>query len=529
MARNYLIAIGGTGSRCGEAIVYMAAAGLFQTPIHLLIIDPDQNNGNSVKTRQLITQYHSLNLAQQPKQAQAKGRFGIPGAKLPEPKVFQAAINRQIGNTQDSIFWHNPNPAQRRFGEVIEYQGQDEDFKDFLNMFYEPADLEMVLDVGYRGRTNVGAVALKQDLEGTAEIANSGLREFLTNLNIDLQNEETKVFVIGSVFGGTGAAGLPTIPALINELPDTVISFDNRKRLRYGCAMLTPYFSFPKGNTTNSGPGTDSARHAVATQAALLHYAHVPPGYQHVYFVGAPARPQTNGANIVGGQNQTNDAHYAEVIAALAAWEFFSKGQIKSDAKELHFADTRQNDQDLGLRWDTLPVHPATPIHRDEIKRRLVTFTTFAYFYKNFLYQYFSNQAYKQTNWYRNNFGQITLDDQGQLLHQLYQFSSTYLRWLNQTGETGRHANPRLFNWNGLLVEDPLLCAQFVGNLMDETTGSVRFMSEGRQQILEKLDSIKLRQPGTESATGLLIYLLYQAVSEFCRENYNWSSLSANK
>lgn len=362
MAQNYLIAIGGTGSRCVEAVVYLAAAGLFQSPIHMPIIDPDQNKGNSVKARQIITDYHALHLAQQPAQAQLKTWTGLGGTKLPGAKLFRAAIHHQSGpgSGQYPIFWHNPNSAQRRFGEVIEYQAQRKELKDFLNLFYEPTDLEMVLDVGYRGRTNVGAVALKQDLEGTAPIANSGLREFLTNLNIDLQGEEARVFVMGSVFGGTGAAGLPTVPALIKQLPGKVISHDNRKRLRYGCAMMTPYFSFPKGNNSSTGPGTDSARHAVATQAALLHYAHVPPGYQHVYFIGAPARPQTNSANVVGGQNQANAPHYAEMVAALAAWEFFGLAQVRPDARELHFADTKQSDPDLGVRWDTLPVHPSS-------------------------------------------------------------------------------------------------------------------------------------------------------------------------
>lgn len=527
MARNYLIAIGGTGSRCGEAVVYLAAAGLFRDPIHVLIVDPDQNNGNTVKTRQLVVNYHALHLAQQPKQARFKSAWGFGGAKGPNPELFQASINGDAGggNAQHPIFWHNPNPAQRRFGEVIEYQAQNAEFKDFLDLFYEPSDLEMVLDVGYRGRTNVGAVALKQDLEGTSDIADGGLREFLVNLNIDLQNEETKVFVMASVFGGTGAAGLPTIPALIDRLPDAVVSHDNRRRLRYGCAMMTPYFSFPKGSSSNTGPGTDSARHAVATQAALLHYAHVPPGYQHVYFIGAPAKPQTSSTNVPGGQNQTNDPHYAEIIAALSASEFFSEGKIKSDINELHFADTQQNKKDLFVRWDTIPVHPGSANRREEIKQRLVIFTTFAYFYKNFLYQRFmNNQAYKDTNWYKNNFGQLTLDDQGQLLHHLYEFSVSYLRWLHEIGDTGQHANLRLFNWNGLLVEDAELCGQFVGNLMDDTASSAKHMSEGYNLILEKLDAIRLKQPGTESATGLFIYMLHHAVAEFCRENYSWQA-----
>ena len=93
--------------------------------------------------------------------------MGLIASTLPQPTLFQAAINRQTGggNTQQSIFWHNPNNAQRRFSEIIEYQAQHETLKHFLDLFYETKDLEMELDVGYRGRTNVGAVALKQDLE----------------------------------------------------------------------------------------------------------------------------------------------------------------------------------------------------------------------------------------------------------------------------------------------------------------------------------------------------------------------------
>src|SRR5205823_7153892 len=187
------------------------------------------------------------------------------------------------------------------------------EFKQFLDLFYEPADLEMVLDVGYRGRTNVGAVALKQDLEGTTVVSGSGLKEFLENLNLDLQEGETRVFVMGSVFGGTGAAGLPTMPKLIAGLEEKVMARDNRSRIRYGCAMMAPYFSFPTGSANSTGPGTNSAGHAIATQAALLHYSQVPPGYQHVFFIGAPARPQTNDNNIVGGGDQVNDPHYAEI------------------------------------------------------------------------------------------------------------------------------------------------------------------------------------------------------------------------
>jgi len=509
-----------------EALIYLAAAGLFQTSLRILIVDPDQNNGNSVKARTLVTTYHELHLAAQPKQSEKKNRY-VGYSKLPEPTLFQASLNVKAGDTsaQHPMFWHNPNAAHRRFGEIIQYQAQKEELKDFLDLFYESADLEMVLDVGYRGRTNVGAVALKQDLEKTANLAGGGLRQFLEKLNIDLQTKEARIFVMGSVFGGTGAAGLPTIPQLIESLPADVIAKDNRARVRYGCAMMTPYFSFPKGAGT--GPGTDSARHAVATQAALLHYAHVPIGYQHIYFIGAPSRPQTNNSNIMGGQNQTNDPHYAEMVAALAAWQFFMLPQIQGDDRQLHFADTLQEKIDVGVNWRTLPVNPNNTASRDQIKRDLTIFTTLTYFYKNFLHDRFMNgQWYREANWYKDNFGHLSLDEEMPRLQNFFEFSRSYLVWLAKIGETGKDANLHLFHSKALLETDPALADLHVTNLLDDPVSSSAHRSQsGFSDIYSRLDNLKLRQPGTNSATGLFLFMLHHAVSEFCRENYAWREL----
>jgi hypothetical protein len=254
----------------------------------------------------------------------------------------------------------------------------------------------------------------------------------------------------------------------------------------------------------------------------------VPPGYQHVYFIGSPGRPQTNANNINGGQNQTNEPHYAEIVAALAALDFFSHAPIPPHTHELHFADTVQRGEDVGVNWQSLPVNPDFAIRREEIKRKLITFTTSAFFYKNFLYHGFANRrAYKETNWYRNNFGQLTLDDQGPLLRSLYDFSVSYLTWLQQIGRTGEQSNLRLFDWNSLTLDDRDLCAQYVGNLARGMDSPPKYMTQGYDRILERLDGIKLNSAGTDSAMGLFVYLLNEAVTGFCKANYSWQEMPA--
>jgi hypothetical protein len=304
--------------------------------------------------------------------------------------------------------------------------------------------------------------------------------------------------------------------------------------------MMTPYFVFPKNTDPNIvlGPGADSSRHVIATQAALLHYAHVPPDYQHVYFIGAPARVQTNERNRPGGDQQKNAPHYAELAAALAAWDFFNLGRIESDSRELHFADTIKEEQDLGVTWETLPVHPhGNTGHREEVKRTLVVFATFAYFYKNLLHNdIVGAREYGHSIWFKNNFDGFTLDDHSQttILSHLNTFCVSFLDWLWQLGHTSDPGTSQpagvesrsilqLFNWEALRATSIRSTSESIGNLMLGENVSPKYKTTGEDRIKARMDGIKLSKPiGTTSAAGLLIYLLFSAVNGFCQENYRW-------
>jgi hypothetical protein len=527
---NYFIGIGGTGARCMEAVVYLASAGLLDGNLHLLIIDPDANNGNSSAVDGLMTHYYLLHRQKQPSNPQRHRMMMRPIAAAP-PVLFQANVNH------DEHYPARWNPQHRStdryFQDIVEYTTRPPKLKSFIDLFYHTDDLNMELEVGYQGRTNVGAVALKQDLEETSTIDQSGLREFLAALTADLQNGETRVFVSGSVFGGTGAAGIPTLPALIKGLSDDALPEAQRANLRWGCALMAPYFIFPRNPATrgNLGPGTDSTRHPVATQAALLHYAHTPPGYQRVYLLGSPNRGQTNNQNHPGGDEQKNMPHYAELAAALAAWDFYSLGKIGRDERKLHYADSYDNNgADLGVSWETMPVYKGNyQSRRDEIKRKLVSFTTFAYLYRNILHdEFLRNRGYLTSDMYKDNFKNLNLDvdAQEQALKALNNLCENYLEWLRGIGRTSGNMLPTLFNWEALETTDIKACEQRVGNLMEtgarQANRHPRYSTSGYQKIMEKLNRNKLVSPNTQSAVGLFIYLLYQAVHEFCKENYDW-------
>ncbi len=527
---HYLIGIGGTGARCLEAVVYMSAAGLFKGDIRVLLIDPDANNGNSSNTEGLMEYYYLVRGERQPRDARYQLSFGRT-KDAPAPVLFQARVN---DDGQFPTRWNVQQRNNRRFSDIVEYASRPEKLRKFIDLFYQPSDLDMELEVGYQGRTNVGAVALKQDLEETRDIERTGLREFLSALTNDLQNGEARVFVMGSVFGGTGAAGIPTIPALIKGLDAAALPQNSRDRLRWGCALMAPYFIFPRNSSGagDLGPGTDSTKHPIATQAALLYYAHTHPGYQHLYLLGSPYRSQTNEQNHPGGDRQRNLPHYAELTAALAAWDFFSLQSIHAQERKLHYADSFDNGSDQGVSWETVPVFVSKHQSlRADIKKRMVSFTTFAYLYRNILHdEFISNRSYLDSDMYKDNFREKNLSLEGhaeeQALIALNNLCGNYLEWLSAVGRTGGDILPALFNWEALETRDIRACEQRVGALIHlgtrQTQRPPRYGSSGYQKIMEKLNRNKLVAPGTQSPVGLFIYLLHCAVSDFCKENYDW-------
>jgi hypothetical protein len=520
MVKDYVIAIGGTGARCLEAVIHLSAAGMFSRPMHLLMIDPDQNNGNTVRTRNLLPMYHTLHRCDQPRDV--KQRKLLTRGKGPAPQVtFRPSINLNNQNPpqQQPAFWQDPNKPDRAFGEAIGFSGLSTSFKDFVQLFYEHADLDMKLGKGYRGRPNVGAVVLISDLKRTLSRKGNGLSELIDAMRADLKSDIVRVFVFGSVFGGTGAAGLPTIPELLREFFEE--NGENEK-LRIGCAMMTPYFTFPKAETRSTdGPAPDPNIHQVATQAALLHYAHVPPGYQHVYVVGAPELVDSKIGHQPGGGAQENDPHFAEIIAAFGARDFFSLPVVDREERQLHYADAVHFD------WKSLPAADSTTNDQLEVKLRLLAFTTFAYLYRNILHvdlkdgRWRSKQAWYKDNFTRNN---LTLENSGAELDMLNDFFGDYLNWLDMVGQPIRGEQIRPFNWEAIALTGKAAERELGKLSTQESEETPRYARNGYGRIIEKLSYMRPRYTNNVHPVGLLIYLLSQAAREFTAENYYLSS-----
>ena len=94
--------------------------------------------------------------------------------------------------------------------------------------------------------------------------------------------QKSSVFVFGSSFGGTGAAGLPTIPSFLKGDLE-----HGGSDVSVGGALLLPYFSFVSDQQVSGGElYADPSKYLLNAQAALKYYADCNLEYDRLYVLG---------------------------------------------------------------------------------------------------------------------------------------------------------------------------------------------------------------------------------------------------
>lgn len=338
----FLIAIGGTGMRCLESFVHLCAAGMFDgKTIEILTLDTDQANGNKGRVESLIELYNKVKTIDPQS----------PGGEPRSDTFFSAKINLY------RFFTDYSTPERKTYERLSDTARtnakQREDNEDLAALFFDPASVQQFpLDHGYRAQTHLGSLLMYHGIVESALNAKRGgetvkahekeLQEFLQLLNRASGN--ARVFVFGSVFGGTGASSIPVIPRALRDAM-RVISDGNAdldpKRVNFGSTLLTDYFTFDMPDDKQKKKDkviADSANFALNSQAALSFYNSdltVKDYYRLLYHIGWPETLKINysenhksGQVITGGKEQENPCHVVEMMCACAAYDFFTREEF---------------------------------------------------------------------------------------------------------------------------------------------------------------------------------------------------------
>ena len=339
MDKLFVIAIGGTGMRCLESFVHLCAMGLFDNQtIDILTLDTDQSNGNKGRVENLIELYNKI---------KSDDANNIDGGRPNADTFFSAKINLYK-------FYTAYGDANRKTYKILSgvnsglHKDENTDLTDLF--FDEDSVQSFELDHGYRAQTHLGSLLMYHGIveaarnvsrnADAASTAEKDLRKFLEALQ-EAQNS-ARVFVFGSIFGGTGASSIPVIPVAlrdgINILSDGTKTL-NTNVVKFGSTLLTDYFTFTAPDSEqkkNDKVIADANNFALNCQAALQFYQADPTvrsTYKRFYHIGWPfpaINVTSKNKTITGGQEQKNACHVVELMCACAAYDFFTL-----DEKEL--------------------------------------------------------------------------------------------------------------------------------------------------------------------------------------------------
>jgi hypothetical protein len=204
--------------------------------------------------------------------------------------------------------------------------------EQLLDLLYEPNDLNMDLNEGFKGNPGIGTVVFaklgeQQNMStGSKVFSNRDFNAFVSDFN-----SNDRIFVIGSIFGGTGASALPWLLKTFRQ-PNA-----NNAALQtapIGVLSVMPYFQVSQ----NASSKIDSRSFITRTKSALRYYVKNLAEPNLVYYVGDDNQSIEHN-NVEGGVSQNNPAHAVEMVGALSILHFLGveKKDIPAQQKPYRF------------------------------------------------------------------------------------------------------------------------------------------------------------------------------------------------
>ena len=221
MSKIYIFGIGGTGARVIRSLTMLLASGVKMggniDKVIPIIIDPDKSNGDLTRTVALLKTYKSIH---------GHLKFG----KTSKSEFFRTAIDDLNTNFKMQV----ADVADKDFQSYVKYQSLDRRNQALVSLLFSKKNLEAHMDVGFKGNPNMGSIVLNNFSTDSDNDLGAILESFQSG---------DKIFIISSIFGGTGAAGFPLLlktlrQAQNSQLPSAALVAN----APIGAITVLPYF-----------------------------------------------------------------------------------------------------------------------------------------------------------------------------------------------------------------------------------------------------------------------------------------------
>ena len=273
----YAIGIGGTGSKCLESLIHLAAAGMMpdkKEELYVLFVDPDKANGSLERAVTTSECYKTFS----------------NNPQLAQPHLLQTKID-SVANPIFSPFddGDDDKPRLEKFFDYAGLKLADDGAADLFEVLYSEKERTTRLHEGFRGHPSIGAAVMAQTVFG----GDGPWKAFQAKVAKD---PDAKIFLAGSIFGGTGASGFPTIAKLIKSALDI-----KPIAAQIGGALILPYFTFIDADLDKQLKA--KAEHFLMnTQAALEYYQRSNKDlvYNAIYLIGDDSQVQLKNFSLGG-------------------------------------------------------------------------------------------------------------------------------------------------------------------------------------------------------------------------------------
>ena len=503
MDKLFVLAIGGTGSRVLKALTMLLASGVTtrnQFEIVPVIIDPHASNEDLQRTQKILGQYQAIRRAH----IDVEGNQGFFHHKITTLDELDE------NNILDSSFTFTlQDVTQRKFKDYINFSGLDPVNKDLTDLLFSGISrnslgnevnlLDVEMDIGFVGNPNIGSVVLNQFKDSP---------EFKVIANNFGSND--RIFVISSIFGGTGAAGFPTIVKNIRDANNNATQIQNSAHLsnsRIGAISVMPYFNLD--NDIDSP--IRKADFIAKTKSALSYYKdNLNQSINSLYYI-TDQHTGTPFENDPGDNGQKNPAHVVEMFSALAVMDFMNtddallttnNGKVNGPVyKEFSI----ESNDELNLKLKDL-----THITQKKISNALSAFTMLYKYKEERLHEVLGNQA-----WTMNN--KLEIDD-GFTNTTFFEthvtgFFKHYREWLEEMGKTVRSFSP--FNLDADIHS-------FIHGYEGKKGGILNlFKSSIKYSHIDDLLSKNSRNEVYTNKESKFLSLFHETLTELLEENYS--------
>lgn len=449
MSTTYIFAIGGTGSRVLRSLTMLLASGCqgtsAQSEIVPIIFDYDLTNGDMVKkTVPLLQQYASIHRNVYNDRDNDKEKFFCHKLTAIREKTAQNMANNLRFNSAPNSEYSatiEGNDIPDTFADFLGYDQMTGDIAPtqyLLDSLYRNTDdtdpateINMNFFVGFKGCPNIGCL-VAEEFTKTPEYQHF-TRVF---------QQGDRVVIIGSVFGGTGASGIPVILQKIRA--------DIGNSANISVLAMGPYFRI----NNQQYAVVDSKIFIAKFRAAMTAYGstgNVNNMATRIYYI-ADNDMQVPFNYCDGGSNQQNPSVFPELAGAMCVMQFIADGNIQRNGVADAFEFGMKGTSPISNVNNPIPDKARTFVVWDDFfettinnylkpLRRLALFSGFCKYYVN-------DNLGNAESWYHSATGIRNEFNVRQLFEDFYK---EYKGWLNELRSD--HRPLKILNLSGNIGE----------------------------------------------------------------------------